>query len=320
MFEHAAEGVALGVGHLGELHVGPRGHGGATVGHALLVVEDFDVAEGDGPPAFLDFGEDGVRVHDLAVGVAAEPGHGAEVEARDVGRAVARGGVTRLQIGAGLKDGGEDLFDGIAAAHAGVPEPPADGLGEVDELPVAGHPFVWVALGRGGDGFDEADDASVSAWVGAVLQQLAPRVAQVGVLVVGEHEDRAVVVGQCVAELTGELEGGVFALAAAEEFVGVLHAAVPVEDVVAELERQALVGAVALEEGQGGGRRLKVDEVQGPAVGVDFGLEAVAVEVHPPEMAVVALAARDLGPLPLLGVEGLANGVLVGVDDVVEVV
>ena len=102
--------------------------------------------------------------------------------------------------------------------------------------------------------------------------------------------------------------------------MGVIYPAVPVEDVVAELERQALVGAVALEEGQGGGRRLKVDEVQGPAVGVDFGLEAVAVEVHPPEMAVVALAARDLGPLALLGVEGLACRVLVGVDDVIEVV
>ena len=102
--------------------------------------------------------------------------------------------------------------------------------------------------------------------------------------------------------------------------MGVIYPAVPVEDVVAELERQALVGAVALEEGQGGGRRLKVDEVQGPAVGVDFGLEAVAVEVHPPEMAVVALAARDLGPLPLLGGKGLANGVLVGIDDVIEVV
>jgi len=50
---------------------------------------------------------------------------------------------------------------------------------------------------------------------------------------VGEHEDRAVVVGQGVAELTGELEGGVFALAAAEELVGVFYTAVAVEDVVA---------------------------------------------------------------------------------------
>ena len=39
------------------------------------------------------------------------------------------------QTRAGLKDGRKDLFDGIAAAHARVPEPPANGFGQVDELP-----------------------------------------------------------------------------------------------------------------------------------------------------------------------------------------
>ena len=67
-------------------------------------------------------------------------------------------------------------------------------FGEVDELAVAGHPFVGVVFRRGGDGFDEADEGlGLGLRVGAVGEELAAGVAQVGVLVVGVHEHRAIV-------------------------------------------------------------------------------------------------------------------------------
>ena len=94
-------------------------------------------------------------------------------------------------------------------------------------------------------------------------------------------------------EAADEFEGGVDALADAQEFVGVLDAAVAVEDVVAELEGQALIGAVAYEEGQGRGSGLEIDEVEGPTVVLDFSAQAVDVEVHAAEVVAVLLAGGD---------------------------
>ena len=129
---------------------------------------------------------------------------------------------------AGVKNGGKNDLDGVAALHVWMVVVLLYNLQQVNHIPGAGNLFPSHLII--GDTVDEIHQLLLVRLV-TILQLLAD-IAKDGVLMGGITEDGAIITLQLTLEFAQELEVGEFVLLRIEELTHVLDRTVGLDDVV----------------------------------------------------------------------------------------